>query len=49
MVVAVAHCPTVGVKLYVVVPLNEVLIDEGVQLPFIPLVELPGKDGGTAF
>jgi hypothetical protein len=40
IVCIVAHCPTVGVKVYVVV---EVLFIAGVQVPEIPLVELVGS------
>jgi hypothetical protein len=40
MVVVVAHCPAVGVKVYVVVA---VLFMEGVQVPVTPLFEVVGK------
>jgi hypothetical protein len=40
IVCIVAHCPTVGVKVYVVVA---VLFIAGVQVPEIPLVELVGS------
>jgi hypothetical protein len=36
----VAHCPTVGVKVYVVVA---VLFNTGVQVPIIPLFDVVGK------
>ncbi len=39
-VVEVAHCPAVGVKVYVVVA---VLFNAGDQVPVIPLVEVVGK------
>jgi len=39
-VVVVAHCPAVGVKVYVVVA---VLFKAGVQVPIIPLVDVVGK------
>ena len=40
IVVVVAHCPAVGVKVYVVVA---VLFYAGDQVPFIPLFEFVGK------
>jgi hypothetical protein len=39
-VVVVAHCPAVGVKIYVVVA---VLFNAGDQVPVIPLVDVVGK------
>ena len=39
-VVVVAHCPAVGVKVYVVVV---VLLSAGAQDPVMPLVEVVGK------
>jgi hypothetical protein len=42
-VVVVAHCPAVGVKVYV--PLLVLLTVEGLHVPVIPLVDVPGKDG----
>ena len=39
-VVVVAHCPAVGVNVYVVVA---VLFNAGVQFPVIPLVDVVGK------
>src|SRR4051812_26217952 len=44
-VVAVAHCPAVGVKVYVPVA---VLLTAGAHVPVIPLVEVVGKTGATA-
>ena len=46
----VAHCPAVGVKVYVVVPAVVVLMD-AFQVPVIAgiFVELVGKDGGVLF
>ena len=43
--VVVAHCPAVGVKVYVVVV---VLLIEGDQLPVMPLVEVVGNAGTLA-
>jgi hypothetical protein len=40
MVVVVAHCPAVGVKVYVVV---EVLLIAGAQVPVIALSEVVGS------
>jgi hypothetical protein len=40
MVAVLAHCPAVGVKVYVVVV---VLFSAGVQVPLIPLVDVVGK------
>jgi hypothetical protein len=42
-VAAVAHCPAVGVKVYV--SEDVLLTDDGLQLPVIPLVEVVGNDG----
>ena len=40
LVCVVAHCPAVGVKVYVVV---EVLLITGDQVPEIPFIELVGS------
>ena len=45
----VAHCPAVGVNVYVVVPTVDVLITAGDQVPVIPSTEVPGSNVGTAF
>ena len=44
-----AHCPALGVKVYVVVPNIDVLIAEGLHVPPIAFVEVPGKAGATEF
>jgi hypothetical protein len=44
-VVVVAHCPAVGVNVYVVVA---VLSSAGDQIPVMPLVEVSGKGDSTA-
>ena len=44
----VAHCPAVGVKVYVNVPSDAVLIDDGDQVPFTPLLDVAGKAEGVA-
>jgi hypothetical protein len=44
-VIVVAHCPAVGVKVYVVVV---VLFKAGDQVPVIPLVDVVGKDVSVA-
>ena len=41
MVVVLAHCPTLGVKVYVVVV---VLFNAGDQVPVTPLVDVVGKE-----
>lgn len=48
IIVVVAHWPTVGVKLYVVVPAEAVLIVAGLQVPVIALVEVPGNVPGVS-
>lgn len=48
MVVVVAHCPAAGVKVYVLVPAVVVLMAAGLQVPVIPLVEVPGSVPGVA-
>jgi hypothetical protein len=44
-----AHCPAVGVNVYVVVPLLLVLMVAGDQVPAIPFVDVLGKEGATEF
>ena len=44
-VVVVAHCPAVGVKVYVVVA---VLFNAGLHVPVIPLLEVVGSAASTA-
>jgi hypothetical protein len=44
-VVVFAHCPAVGVKVYVVVA---VLFNAGDQVPVIPLVDVVGKADNVA-
>ena len=50
MVAVVAHCPAVGVNVYIIVPAAAVLM-AAFQVPVIAgmLVELVGKTGGAAF
>jgi Flp pilus assembly pilin Flp len=45
MVAVVAHCPALGVKVYVVVAL---LFSAGAQLPVIPLLEVVGNGDKVA-
>ena len=45
LVCVVAHCPAVGVKVYVVV---EVLLITGDHVPEIPFIELVGSGGIVA-
>ena len=49
MVPTAAHCPTVGVNVYVIVPTAAVLIVAGVHVPVIPFVEVKGKTGAALF
>ena len=49
MVAVEAHCPSAGVKVYVVVLAAAVLIAAGIHLPVIPFVEVEGKAGGAEF
>ena len=44
-VAVLAHCPAVGVKVYVVVA---VLFKAGAQVPLIPLLDVVGKGDNTA-
>ena len=44
-VVVVAHCPAIGVNVYVVVA---VLFSAGAQVPVIPLVDVVGNGANTA-
>ena len=44
-VVVLAHCPTVGVKVYVA--LVVLFTIDGFQVPVIPLVEVVGKSGAA--
>jgi hypothetical protein len=46
--VVAAHKPAVGVNVYMVVPAVEVLIDEGLQVPVIPLFDVVGSVPGIA-
>jgi hypothetical protein len=48
MVVFDAHCPDVGVKVYVVVPTVDVLIGADHE-PVIPLFDVVCKVGAVAF
>ena len=49
VVAAVAHCPAAGVKVYVAVPVADVLITAGFHVPEIPLLDIAGKTGATEF
>ena len=44
-----AHVPVAGVKIYLEVPANAVLIVAGAQVPLIPLMELKGSTGAVLF
>ena len=41
-----AHCPAVGVKVYV--PVEVLLTVAGAQVPVIPLVDVVGRIGAVA-
>lgn len=43
-----AHWPASGVKVYVTVPTMAVLIEDGLQVPVIPLFEIVGKVAGVS-
>ena len=47
IVAVVAHCPAVGVKVYVVVPSLAVLIVAGDQVPLIPLDDVVESVAGV--
>ena len=49
MVVVVAPCPAVGVKVYVVVPTVAVLMVAGLQVPVKLFVDVVGRAGAVAF
>ena len=49
IVVVPAHCPVAGVNVYIVVPIADVLITEGLHVPFIPLVDVNGSDAVVLF
>jgi hypothetical protein len=44
-----AHCPAVGVNVYDVVPLTDVLIVAGFQVPLMLFVDVAGNDGAVEF
>jgi hypothetical protein len=49
-VVGIAHCDgSLGVKLNVNVPAAVVLIEAGLHVPVIPLVDVPGNAGAVLF
>ena len=45
----IAHCPLLGVNVYVVVPIVDVFIVAGLHVPFIPLVDVIGNCGADEF
>ena len=51
MVTVLAHCPELGVKVYVLVPAVAVLMEAGLQKPVTAglLAELAGRAGGVEF
>jgi hypothetical protein len=44
-----AHCPIVGVNVYVDIPLDVVLIVDGDQVPEMLFADVPGKIGAVLF
>ena len=48
-VAVIAHCPTDGVNVYVVVPAVAVLIVAGLHVPVMPLFEVVGNAGAVLF
>lgn len=49
IVAVAAHWPAAGVKVYAVVPVSDVLIEAGLHVPVIPLVDVVGNPGAVAF
>ena len=49
IVVTAPHWPAFGVKVYVAVPITEVFMTAGFQVPVIPLFDVVGKVGAVAF
>ena len=49
IVVTVPHWPAFGVNVYVVVPVVDVLIIAGFQVPVMPLFDVVGNAGAVAF
>jgi hypothetical protein len=43
------HCPDAGLKLYVVLPTDAVLIVAGLHVPVIPFDEVSGRAGAVLF
>ena len=49
MAVITPHCPALGVKVYVVVPITDVLMVAGLHVPVIPLLDVAGSEGAVLF
>ena len=49
IVAVVAHVLPLGVNVYVVVPVVDVLIDDGLHVPAIPLADVGGSGGAVEF
>jgi hypothetical protein len=49
MVVTEPHCPAFGVKVYVIVPMADVLMTAGLHVPVMPLVDVAGNAGAVLF
>jgi hypothetical protein len=48
-VAVIAHCPAVGVNVYVVVPAVTALIVAGLHVPVMPLLDVVGNAGAVEF
>ena len=42
-----AHCPSSGVNVYCRLPVDEVLMVDGSQVPRMPLLDISGRSGGV--
>jgi len=49
IVAVVAHCPALGVKLYVAIPVPDVFIVAGLHVPLMLLFDVVGSTGTVAF
>jgi len=47
IVVACAHSPSSGVNVYCRLPVEEVLMVDGCQVPRMPLLDISGRSGGV--
>ena len=47
IVMVEAHCPSSGVNVYCRLPVDEVLMADGSQVPRMPLLDISGRSGGV--